>query len=363
VTAERCTYEGAGTPCRPGKCADDLADLAAFCQGNGSCAPLQQQSCDPVGCNPAGTQCAGPCHSDGDCSADQYCSAGLCVAKLADGTTCGDPAQCANGNCVDGLCCDVACDGACEACDQVGHIGTCTPVAGAPRSGRTACLGSGACGGFCGGTNGDQCTLPGLSVVCGAAFCDNASATAAPACNGNATCVVPAPRACDPYQCDTDGKSCLTSCEVDEDCAAGLVCNAGDCSTPLPDGGVDAGSGNTGAGGRARGNGGADSGTAPRGSGGRAGNSGEGGRVNAGGATGTGGAAGNAMNGRDAGVIADAGPASPDGGSTRGPGSHDSGGCGCRVTNSSSDGEVALVLFAALGLVLGRRRRARAEAA
>ena len=49
---------------------------------------------------------------------------------------------------------------------------------------------------------------------------------------------------CDPYQCDPDGKGCLTSCQVDEDCAPGLVCNNGGCVQPTPprtDGGVDAG--------------------------------------------------------------------------------------------------------------------------
>src|SRR5204863_4690056 len=61
IAADRCTYKGLGTACRPGACKSGLTDVAAFCQGNGSCAPHQQQSCDPVGCDTAGAQCAGPC--------------------------------------------------------------------------------------------------------------------------------------------------------------------------------------------------------------------------------------------------------------------------------------------------------------
>jgi hypothetical protein len=365
VASDRCTYEGAGTSCRPGRCTADLADLAAFCQGNGSCAPLQQQSCDPVGCDAGGTRCAGPCQANADCTADQYCSAGLCVAKLADGGTCGASSQCTNGNCVDGLCCNGACTGPCEACDQVGHIGQCTPVAGAPRSGRPACIGSGACGGFCDGTAGDRCAVPGLDITCGIAVCASGSVTEAAACNGNAICVVPAPQGCDPYECDPDGASCLTSCDVDEDCAPGLVCQNNACVQPTPDAGViDAGIGGAGSGGRgAGGRGDVDAGAGRTGAGGRAGNAGNAGRggTSAGGAGGAGNAnSGGAGASADGGIVptADAGDAGPSGGGH----GNNSGGCGCRVTGESNDAEGAVALLAVLGLVVARRRRGRAAA-
>jgi MYXO-CTERM domain-containing protein len=353
TTADRCKYEDLTTPCRAGKCSDGLADLAAFCQGNGSCAPLQQQSCDVDGCDATGTRCNGSCNADADCNQGSYCSAGECVPRLTNGGTCGAPSHCTSGNCVDGVCCDSACTGDCEACDQVDHIGTCTPVKGAPRSGRPGCLGSGACGGFCDGTNNTTCALPGANVSCGVAFCATGVLTTAPACNSAATCLLPPPSSCDPYQCTADGVSCLTSCEVDSDCATGLVCVGGNCTQPIPDAGVvDAG--------------------APDGSMAAGGAIGEGGKSGAGGAgvagkTGSGGASGSgagtgATTGGAGKSSVDGGVAGPDAGtpdSGKSPGhkqGKDDGGCGCRVdpTSGGSSGPFALALGLAL---LGIRRR------
>ena len=42
--------------------------------------------------------------------------------------TCTVGAQCASGFCVDGVCCDKACDGSCESCALTGKVGTCSPI-------------------------------------------------------------------------------------------------------------------------------------------------------------------------------------------------------------------------------------------
>ena len=42
--------------------------------------------------------------------------------------TCTAGAQCASGFCVDGVCCDRACDGSCESCALTGKVGTCSPI-------------------------------------------------------------------------------------------------------------------------------------------------------------------------------------------------------------------------------------------
>ena len=353
TTNDRCAYPGATVKCRPGKCANNLADLAGFCQGNGACAPLQQQSCDLFGCDVAGVGCAGNCKTDADCTAAQYCSAGVCVADLTNGVTCSASTQCTSGHCVDGVCCDTTCLGDCQACDQVGHIGTCTAVVGAPRSGRPGCPGSGSCGGFCDGSSGTVCALPGGDTRCGVAFCASGVLTKAPTCNGAATCILPSAASCDPYQCDANGKSCLTSCQADQDCASGLVCSNGACAQPTPDAGTgpvtptpDA---SVGAGGSDMGgSGGATSST--------------GGKTAAGGATGAAGKGTGGSTSPPGSGGADAGLAgAPDSGKSPGQnGSHDSGGCGCRVGGESGDSDRgrALLAVAALGLLVARRRRA-----
>src|SRR5438552_1437 len=45
------------------------------------------------------------------------------------GAACGCKAECASGFCVDGVCCDKACDGACQTCTLPGKAGTCAPAA------------------------------------------------------------------------------------------------------------------------------------------------------------------------------------------------------------------------------------------
>jgi alpha-tubulin suppressor-like RCC1 family protein len=99
------------------------------------------------------------------------------------GSTCILDSACATGFCSDGVCCDARCDGQCESCGGVAH-GTCGPVTGTPVGGRTACNGSGLCGGTCDGVNGDSCTYP--TLECRAASCADGVATAAASCASGA---------------------------------------------------------------------------------------------------------------------------------------------------------------------------------
>lgn len=46
---------------------------------------------------------------------------------LAQGTTCSADSQCTSGHCVDGVCCESACDGVCETCNG-SPKGMCTPI-------------------------------------------------------------------------------------------------------------------------------------------------------------------------------------------------------------------------------------------
>lgn len=50
------------------------------------------------------------------------------AAEGLRGEACADDLECRTGHCVDEVCCDFACDHACESCDQAGQAGTCLPV-------------------------------------------------------------------------------------------------------------------------------------------------------------------------------------------------------------------------------------------
>src|SRR5262249_56107467 len=69
--------------------------------------------------------------------------------------------QCASATCVDGVCCDQACDGQCQACDVPGSVGACVAVSGDPHAARPSCATDGsACGGACDGSHGLACAYP-----------------------------------------------------------------------------------------------------------------------------------------------------------------------------------------------------------
>ena len=60
--------------------------------------------------------------------------------------TCTEAAQCANGFCVDGICCNEACTGTCVSCNQAQSPGTCLPVVDAEDpSASTPCTGTNIC--------------------------------------------------------------------------------------------------------------------------------------------------------------------------------------------------------------------------
>src|SRR5205807_365950 len=112
------------------------------------------------------------CTIDGDCVAGDWCSAGACVPKKADGVACGGNNQCVNGSCADGVCCNSACGGQCQACDVPGSVGQCVAVSGAPHGARAACATDGsACGGACNGVATASCTYP--AAQCRGASCSS----------------------------------------------------------------------------------------------------------------------------------------------------------------------------------------------
>lgn len=111
----------------------------------------------------------------------------------------GDPAvpgdNCVTGHIVDGYCCEKACEGQCEACDDV--PGKCQPVKGVPHGTRDACGGADVqapCGPqTCDGVTTSACSWP--TVQCGSPSCTAGMATPAAMCSGG-TCQPATPKTC-----------------------------------------------------------------------------------------------------------------------------------------------------------------------
>ncbi len=150
------------------------------------------------------------------------------------GTPCEVGAACASGHCVDGVCCDVACDGPCVACSIAAGAaidGMCTPFATGTIDPSGACNVEEGCGatGACG--NEGTCAVAPFGASCScydaAGSCDGAGTCT---CSGS-TCLdddteVDASGAavdCAPYRCS--GGACIESCASSEDCVPGTVCD------------------------------------------------------------------------------------------------------------------------------------------
>jgi hypothetical protein len=203
--------------CGPGFC-DHGVCCAAACttachactSGTGACDVVKSKD-DPDTCTGAST-----------CDA-----AGACKKKL--GQTCTAATDCANGFCVDGVCCDRACGGACEACDGLVK-GTCAAIAGAPHGAR-ACMSGGkdpVCGGACNGTDAADCAYPKSATGCGASCA--AAARTPRACDGKGTCKDLTAAACPGNFTCLDDTTCRTSCTSDGDCVTGYACQSGACA-------------------------------------------------------------------------------------------------------------------------------------
>ena len=221
-----CTYPGDSASCRGPSCAAGTATLGASCDGAGACPAVQTQTCAPFACGP--TACNGNCNADSQCTAGNWCSAGVCATLLPKGQACGGANQCGSQHCVNGVCCDTACNGQCEACAEPSIEGTCTAVGGTPRNARTACASDNSvCGGACDGTHPTACAYPGGDTTCRDPSCSSGVAVAAASCDGAGSCPAEQDVSCAPYSCGPT--ACAGNCTVDSDCVTGNYCAAGVC--------------------------------------------------------------------------------------------------------------------------------------
>lgn len=234
-----CVYPGAEVVCRDAACVAGVATVVAHCTGAGACAASQTVDC-PNDCE--GDICAGDaCLVASDCKEGERCIAGTCAPQGPDGAVCGSAADCDSGFCVDGVCCDKACDGQCEACDGK-KPGVCAPISGAPHGARPACSSDGsACGGTCDGREPLGCSYPD-GTVCRAGSCapgqdgNEAVATVEASCNGSGQCPAEREQACGGAGCDAQEQLCNGDCADGSACPSGQYCSAGICVTAQPTG-------------------------------------------------------------------------------------------------------------------------------
>jgi hypothetical protein len=205
-----------GSGCASGFCVD------GFCC-NSACSGLCQ-ACSNAKTGGANGTCANVTVNtdpDNECSGAALCNAGKCT----QGALCMQNADCGSGFCVDGVCCNSACGGLCQACSAAktgGADGTCGNVTAnidPDNECTTECNGAGACE----ATNGAACVQASQcqSGFCVDGFCcDMACNGLCQSCSGSST-TGGINGMCDYIKASTD---------PDNECAGAQNCNgAGVC--------------------------------------------------------------------------------------------------------------------------------------
>ncbi len=152
------------------------------------------------------------------------------VLEQPQPTGCG---ACTTGTCIDGVCCDRACDATCEACTAAktgGVDGTCAPIiAGTDPNGECADQGAPSCGASGAGCNGDAtapaCVNYAPGTSCAPRQCDGSSAVAGGTCDGNGTCELATAVPCGYFGCNSTTVACRTTCATNTDCSSTGYCN------------------------------------------------------------------------------------------------------------------------------------------
>jgi hypothetical protein len=223
-----CARFAAGTVCKLGACEGREKFVPpSVCDGEGMCIVGVAISCNPSTCED-GT-CITACTTNTQCMAPAVCAGGSC-GKRGNGQDCTSGDQCGSTFCVEGVCCESACGGACQTCALPNARGKCSPTpanandpkgickdAGAASCGNNGkCNGMGACANY---ANGTQCASPKCTASAN-------NETAAGTCQGG-RCMIPAARSCAPLK-GCSGNRCIDQCGSDSQCTSGF-CVMGNC--------------------------------------------------------------------------------------------------------------------------------------
>jgi hypothetical protein len=141
------------------------------------------------------------------------------TGKLPNGSTCSTGSVCSTGNCKDGVCCNSACAGPCEACNLSGNKGICSPTpAGTDPDGDCKQDPVSTCGldGTCNGSGG--CRKYPVGTVCATMTCSGADSWIEKKCDSLGACTGTAV-SCVPYKCDNTTGACYITCTSDAQCS------------------------------------------------------------------------------------------------------------------------------------------------
>lgn len=158
---------GGGSACNTGLLGACSPGTTACVSGSISC--VQNVSSSSEVCDGQDNDCDGASDEGVTCPAGQSCISGSC--KKQNGVACGVSSECASNFCVDGVCCNAACSGTCQACNIAGSVGTCSNIPsgtdpGNECSGTLNCNGAGACQTAL--VNGAACST---NAQCSSGFC------------------------------------------------------------------------------------------------------------------------------------------------------------------------------------------------
>ncbi len=162
-------------------CVSGASCFAGFCVDGVCCDGGCLGTCQACTAAKKGSGADGACGAiavgtdpDNECGGPTTCSGAGTCALGSTGTPCALGVECTSGFCADGVCCDTACGGNCQACTGAkkgsGTNGTCGPIASTTDpdnecAGATACNGAGVCALL---ANGGACSL---SSECTSGFC------------------------------------------------------------------------------------------------------------------------------------------------------------------------------------------------
>jgi len=195
--------------CAPQSCTAGVVTKAQLCDGAGACRTDGTIACSFYSC--VGTICGSTCATDPDCLPSGFCSGTTCVGDLANGSACTRTSQCKSGFCADGVCCDTACGGPCEACTTTkkgaGADGTCGFIADARDP----------------------------DMECAPQSCAAGVVTKAQLCNGSGACRSDGTTGCGLYAVCA-ASACGTACSADGDCVASAFCSGTTCTGDLDTG-------------------------------------------------------------------------------------------------------------------------------
>ncbi|MCG5051902.1 MAG: hypothetical protein KA712_02990 [Myxococcales bacterium] len=233
----QCRLYAKGRVCAAASCSNGSEVPESICNGTGTCEAGSPRTCGNYKCNTGGTECFESCSTNAQCANNNSCDANGSCGKKPVGGSCQANAECENGNCSQGVCCNVKCDGVCKACNLEGKRGTCSNVnQGQPDvAGRCETKAPETCGttGVCDGAG--ACAFHASTVVCRQKTCvdgpSSSSATPETKCDGKGQCP-PAPTAttCPLIRCDTTNNVCLPNCMADGQCVPSSFCDEGSMS-------------------------------------------------------------------------------------------------------------------------------------